>query len=164
MEIQKADLHDAWDIATIQVKTWQEAYVNIICDEYLENMSITKRFKYLQKDFLEEHTQHLYVIKEAKKTVGFCAFDTLSEDEGELSALYFLPEYWGQGYSKFAMTYVCQILCKQGCTKLSLWVLEANARARRFYEKCGFVYDGMNKIVQLGTPVTQLHYSKLLRD
>ena len=37
-----------------------------------------------------------------------------------------------------------------------LWVLKGNGRAIRFYEKCGFRFDGAEKTQTIGSPVTEL--------
>ena len=46
-----------------------------------------------------------------------------------------------------------------------LWVQDANTRARRFYEKGGWVADGALKTEDVwGTPVHQLRYRIALTD
>lgn len=52
-------------------------------------------------------------------------------------------EFWGRGYGTEAV----QIILRYAFTELNLWrvslsVLAANPRARRAYEKCGFVVEG----------------------
>ena len=44
---------------------------------------------------------------------------------------------------------------------VTLWVLEANTRARRFYEKAGFAPDGTSKPADLfGVMLPKLRYRK----
>ncbi|WP_411955956.1 hypothetical protein [Clostridium estertheticum] len=33
---------------------------------------------------------------------------------------------------------------------MTLWVLEDNARARKFYERMGFIHDGATRIINVG--------------
>lgn len=39
-----------------------------------------------------------------------------------------------------------------------LWVLEENLRARKFYEKAGFEYEGSKEVINLGKEFFQLKY------
>lgn len=43
-----------------------------------------------------------------------------------------------------------------GYAHIFLWVLRENSRAIRFYEKNGFRFDGTQRDILLGTPVTEL--------
>jgi hypothetical protein len=44
-----------------------------------------------------------------------------------------------------------------------LWVLESNARARRFYARAGFTADGSAKQEDIaGSPVTEVRYRRPL--
>ena len=43
-----------------------------------------------------------------------------------------------------------------------LWVLEANSRARRFYEKCGFTFDGTQKEINIDKPLVEMRYNRSL--
>lgn len=40
-------------------------------------------------------------------------------------------------------------LGRKGYSSVSLWVLEENQRARRFYEKAGFDLDGASKSIEI---------------
>jgi RimJ/RimL family protein N-acetyltransferase len=43
------------------------------------------------------------------------------------------------------MDYALSETKRLGYKSVILWVFQANIRARRFYEKCGFVFDGTVK-------------------
>ena len=49
-----------------------------------------------------------------------------------------------------------------GYQEIMLWVLEDNKRAIAFYEKTGFVFDGEEKVIDLGKAVKEkrMIYSK----
>jgi ribosomal protein S18 acetylase RimI-like enzyme len=51
-------------------------------------------------------------------------------------------------------------LRSRGYSKISLWVLEENMNARRFYEKSGFVHDGTVKEINIGKPLNEYRYVK----
>lgn len=42
-----------------------------------------------------------------------------------------------------------------GYQEIILWVLEDNKRAIAFYEKMGFVFDGQEKVINLGKAVRE---------
>lgn len=64
------------------------------------------------------------------------------EDEGELYAIYALPEAWGSGSGPALLRAVLEGLREDGFATAILWVLEDNPRARRFYEREGWSLDG----------------------
>ena len=67
------------------------------------------------------------------------------EGFGEVVAIYALASYWGRQVGKPLMDRAVEELRAQGFPNIMLWAFEANARARRFYEKYGFVFDGTYK-------------------
>lgn len=71
----------------------------------------------------------LWVAEDDDRPIGFVAFDA-----DEVHALYVLPERWRCG--------VGDRLLALAATAWRLWVLEANLRARRFYERRGWWQDG----------------------
>jgi ribosomal protein S18 acetylase RimI-like enzyme len=55
-------------------------------------------------------------------------------------------------------------LVARGVDGVSLWVLEANTPARRFYERIGFAADGTVKVFDAGgTPLSEVRYVQRLR-
>ena len=56
----------------------------------------------------------------------------------------------GKGYGKFLIEMAVGELKKLGFKKILLWVLEENHRARKFYEKCGFVQTGESRNDNIG--------------
>lgn len=81
---------------------------------------------------------------------------------GELVSLYGHPEHWGQGFGSAVMEEVLRKLRDTGYPGCFLYVLRENDRARRFYEKHGFAWDGHSLEVALPpeTVLTDLRYCK----
>ena len=64
---------------------------------------------------------------------------------GELSALYVVPEEWGSGVAAALHDQALASMRELGATEATLWVVEGNTRARRFYEREGWSADGETK-------------------
>jgi GNAT superfamily N-acetyltransferase len=68
----------------------------------------------------------------------------------ELQALYVVPESWGTGVANRLTDAALTSMREAGATEATLWVVEANARARRFYEREGWQPTGETRDSQLG--------------
>jgi GNAT superfamily N-acetyltransferase len=70
----------------------------------------------------------------------------------ELRNLYVAPSEWGSGVARELMRVGLEWLAAGGVDEAVLWVGEANARARRFYEREGWTADGETRESPLGPP------------
>jgi len=61
----------------------------------------------------------------------------------EIVALHSLPESWGTGLGKAMLETALQQI---GERPVFLWAFAQNVRARRFYEKNGFYWDGSERV------------------
>jgi ribosomal protein S18 acetylase RimI-like enzyme len=80
--------------------------------------------------------------------------------EGEVYAIYADPPYWRTGVGHALMAAGVAALAEAGRGPIRLWVLDANDRARRFYERYGFVLDG----ARAGYPVVRPDGTTVLLD
>jgi ribosomal protein S18 acetylase RimI-like enzyme len=81
-------------------------------------------------------------------------------ETGELYAIYLRPEAISRGIGRALMDSVTDRLHGQGFSRVVLWVLTDNARARRFYEKAGFAPDGTTNILTALGDVQELRYAR----
>ena len=63
----------------------------------------------------------------------------------ELVCIHSLPQKWGRGYGSMMMEHLLQQMRAAGYGRAALWVFEQNGRARRFYEKNGFLLASERK-------------------
>ena len=75
----------------------------------------------------------------------------------ELRDLYVVPDAWGTGAAGALMKAALDAIRADGAAEATLWVGEANARARRFYEREGWESTGETRASQLGPPELQYH-------
>ena len=69
----------------------------------------------------------------------------LIEPTYEIIGLYLSPKYIGLGIGKQTMEWIKAEIHTRGYRQISLWVLQENNRAIRFYERSGFIADGTTK-------------------
>ena len=149
IEIRKAVLSDAADIAAILCDSWRSAYKDIIMPEELErNTNLEARTKMFER--MMSSVVGYYTIAIMNGTpCGVVSYnksrDADLSDYAEVIAIYALETYWGSGIGKLMMDYALAELKRLGFERVMLWTFEANARARWFYEKRGFAADGAVK-------------------
>jgi GNAT superfamily N-acetyltransferase len=113
----------------------------------------------------ECETHRLTVAVDGATLVGFSYLGP-SEQDGvaELYAIHAGPAYVGRGVGRALMLDALPALARLG-DRAVLWVLEANGRARRFYEHGGWVADGVRRTEAIGgEPVAQLRYGRSFED
>ena len=164
--IRKATIQDANDIAVIVTSSWKAAYKDIISPKVMqERTDVDKRTESFSK-IISNGIQNVYIILDDEKPCGFCTSDKYREEDlsnaYEIIAMYFLTKYWGIGFAKQTMDFVLEDIKKSGYQKVCLWTFEDNLRARRFYEKCGFEFDGTKKESDLGENLFYVRYYKAL--
>ena len=65
-----------------------------------------------------------------------------------LEGLYVTPEHWGTGLAGELHDRALSVVRELGSELCHLWVLEDNARARRFYERRGWRENGTTRVVE----------------
>lgn len=109
----------------------------------------------------ERETNRLTVAVDGGTLAGFTYLGP-SEQDGvaELYAIHADPAYVGTGVGLLLMRDALPALALIG-DRAVLWVLEANARARRFYERGGWAADGATRTGAVGgQDVPQLRYGR----
>lgn len=64
-------------------------------------------------------------------------------------AIYLDQAHWGKGMGRELLNDSVSLLASKGYDSITLWVLEENLHARKFYERAGFGYDGTSKNIKL---------------
>ena len=160
-EIRRAVIDDAASLANIIVESWKSAYSSII--------PATEMVKFLDKQRRQQQFEKFIQDGEII-LIGIChgvpcglVFANKDNDEqleecGSIYSIYFLEEYWGKGLAAKLMDKVISILKDEGCRRILLWVYEENERARGFYERYGFIFDGAKKHSQFSNKPIELRY------
>lgn len=149
--IRRADFKDARPLAEMHVASWQAAYHDLLPSAFLASLSIDRRTAGWE-GWLVEDSRQVFVAEEAGRVVGYVAFgptrdaDLAAAEAGEVYGIYVHPDLWNRAYGTRLMNHALAGLLNDGFSLATLWVLEGNQRAIRFYERCGFHADGATKL------------------
>lgn len=136
MLIRPATTSDIADVARVHVAAWDAAK---------EGLDLTTRRTLEDREdlwarFLDAGRGALWLAEAEGGVVGFCAIGPSRDEdragESEIYTLYVDPHRWGRGIGSALMS---QAPLDE---VVSLWVSEANHRARSFYAHHGFLPDG----------------------
>lgn len=167
--IRQATTADARAIAKVHVYSWQWAYRGLIPDSYLDRLSIDSRAEGHTQRLATETEGRTWVAEQERRIAGFATTGPSRDLDappgtGEIGAIYLRREAASQGIGRELFAHAIQDLRQRGYQQATLWVLDSNARAHRFYEKAGWVADGTTKTEERsGALLREVRYRASLR-
>ena len=151
VSIRRATEQDAGAIAKVHVAGWQWAYRGQMPDSFLDALSVERRREAWTKALSTPETAtRVWLAAHDGRVVGFVTTGP-PQDAGhppstaELQAIYLVRDAVGTGVGRALLARAVEDLRERGFRSAYLWVLETNARARRFYEAAGWMADGATK-------------------
>jgi ribosomal protein S18 acetylase RimI-like enzyme len=163
--IRPALIPDALAIAKVHIAAWQAAYAGIFPEDFLKSLSLEQREAQWVSN-LNGATSATAVAEREGHVLGFVSFGPARDDDcdsslvAEIVAIYVAPDAWGTGIGSQLFEFAMKSLAERSFETVTLWVLEDNAQARRFYERRGFALDGRISQNTLGPPLTVLRYRR----
>lgn len=87
-----------------------------------------------------EHGRHCFTVRTDGQILGVVLAGPDPDDRtlGHLARLYVGPDQWGRGIGNVLYRTAVEDLRASGFDTATLWVLEGNHRARRWYERLGW--------------------------
>ena len=174
--VRLAEPDDAAGIADIHVRSWRATYRGLVPDAILDGLSVDRRTTGWQQT-LERQARDLaeapvvapertWVVETAERVVGFAGSGPGRAESapppagsGEVYAIYVAPEWLGLGYGRTLFHHAVSDLRTRAFDPIVVWVFEANATARRFYEAAGFRPDGARFTIDFdGFPIDEIRY------
>jgi GNAT superfamily N-acetyltransferase len=170
MSIRSAVEDDAYAIARVQILAWRQAYAGLMPQSFLDRMDSVRRVTSWRRALGAPAAGITDVVLDpAGEIIGFFVYGPSRDADatvgtGELVAINLLPSHWRQGLGRSMMGRLLAVAAERRWQALTLWVLEANMQARRFYEAHGFEADGASQVdVRLtGAPLHLLRYRRRL--
>jgi RimJ/RimL family protein N-acetyltransferase len=176
ISVRPATVDDSDQIARAHIRTWQAAYAHVLPAAYLASFD-PPVWAERRRRLIAEQTppDGCYVAEVDDAIVGHATVGRFRDgdgvrdpDVGEILAIYVVPEQWSAGVGPALLRAGMDHLVRHGLSEIRLWVIADNPRARRFYERFGFVADGGSRLVPVGAdypdarPVEHIRYT--LRD
>jgi GNAT superfamily N-acetyltransferase len=165
--VRRAVPEDAEAIAALHIQSWQIAYRGQLPDQYLDQLGeqLSQRSEFWRAQISTPPTSNneIWVVDTETRVDAFAAIGPAREADpnvtGEFYAIYVDPNRWGHSLGRTLFTHATGRLRALGYSMAILWVLESNARARRFYEIAGWSLDGGSKLESLpGFELRELSY------
>ncbi|WP_406386155.1 GNAT family N-acetyltransferase [Streptomyces sp. NBC_01618] len=146
MQIRQAWPDDASEVAGVYVRSWQVAFAGLVPQHYLDAMDPSREESEWKTRIAKTRwpSSGVLVAETEAGIVGFASFGPSQDTPviAEISTLYAMPEVWGTGIGRQLMLATLAAFGQADYTQATLWVLEDNERARRFYEAAGWGADG----------------------
>ena len=155
--VRRATSDDARAIAAVHVQAWRWAYRGLLPSSVLARMSDAPREATWRETIVAdgEERASVWVAELSGRVLGFVATGSPQQagyapDTAEVYAIYQLPEVAKTGVARRMLVRALDELRARGFRCAILWVLESNARARDFYERGGWCFDGGARTDALG--------------
>ncbi len=170
-EIRAGGREDAAAIADVHIESWRAGYAGLVPDVVFAADDFESSQTEMWSAWRFHPGQRVSVCTSADddRIIGFAAYGperVISGDitgRGELYAIYFLPDVWGDGSATALLEHVEHRLSADGYVQATLWVLENNPRAQAFYERQGWSPTGRRADYEAhGVPLPEIQYGKEL--
>lgn len=158
---REATVADCRAVAEAHVRSWQESFAGIVPQSFLDNMSVEKRAQAFERGFAAAGYKMCVAESPSRGVVGFADFgeprESVAAYEGELYAIYLLPEFQRRGIGGRLFRLGVEHLTSRGKRSMYLLALEVSPY-RSFYEKMGGQIIGSKQIEIEGVMHNELIY------
>ena len=150
MILRRATDADAAAVGRIHVESWNVAYRGIMPDDVIAKTDLAYRTQFWAQR-LADPDWPVFVIEEGGECVAFCQMIASRDPDddpnqiGHVTSLHVLPHLRSKGHGRLLVNRVLDEFRERGFVAVTLWVLEENRAARRFYERYGFRQDAATR-------------------
>ena len=159
--VRKARRTEIPALAKIQCAAWKAAFADIITSATMEKYTNEEKCAQMLERVFDSGIGHMYIAGIDNKACGELFWKPLDERNAEIVALHTLKRVWGTGVGRVLMDKALSDMIENGFFTASLWVFKENIRARKFYEKCGFILTGQERISGYDRAV-EVEYRRIL--
>jgi len=168
IEVCLATIGDAPALGATHAASWRVVYASLGQD-FLASIDDGERAALFEKIIGDTATHGPVFVAVAEGAVAGFVNARPSRDQeaprgtGEVVSIYTRPQAWGTGAGRALMERAVDELTAMGFTEATLWVMDTNVRARRFYEIAGWSTDGGEKDELFrGAPIHEVRYRRSL--
>ena len=138
MQVRVAEFEDMKQSGHIMAVSFRAAFADFVTAQTMEACAQEGSCIDMLEGIFREGKVH-FLIGEDGGMLAWKSVDTAAE----IIAIHSMPETWGSGLGSAMLT---EALKQIGNRPVFLWAFKENRRARRFYEKHGFSWDGTERI------------------
>lgn len=167
LTLRRARPRDAHAIAAVHVGSWQVAYRGLVPERFLDALDVDERASSYRFSARGPDEPVVWIAAHGADVVGLVAVGRCRDEDGigagEVWALYVAPSNWRSGIGSRLLAKGEELLVHRGFADATIWVIERNTRARRFYEIAGWRCDGRVQTIEVGgRDITEVRYHKTL--
>ncbi|MCU1394778.1 MAG: GCN5-related N-acetyltransferase [Ilumatobacteraceae bacterium] len=151
LAVRPASLGDADALCDAHVGGWRDGYRDIFDDSYLDapEFESSRREMWRSGRWLDQPGQRTFAGLVDDRVLGYSMIGAERTDgvpndsgRGEIRSFYLQQTAWGTGLAGLLMDASLEWLRETGFTEATLWVLRDNPRARAFYARTGWAWNG----------------------
>jgi ribosomal protein S18 acetylase RimI-like enzyme len=158
--LRPAQAEDAAAIGRTHVQAWQESYPGMVPAERIAALDPVERAGVWERAIVAG--RHVTLVEDALGIAGLALCGATQSPEldcdGEIQALYLLRRVQRQGLGRALMADMARAMLAKGMRSASLWVLDANLPARRFYSALGGRILQHRTELEQGAPLEETAY------
>jgi RimJ/RimL family protein N-acetyltransferase len=172
---------DEYRLAEVHLAAWKSAYAGLMPADFLAGLSVEAGIERWRRSLAEPTSGVTILVADVPTAARQPAVDTRDElagiatigpsrdddadpNTGELWAINLHPAYWRRGIGTVLLAAAVDHLAAAGWRRATLWVLDGNLAARRFYERHGWAPDGCVKDDERpGFTLHELRYARTLQ-
>ena len=145
ISVHEAKYEDMALAASIMVTSFRTAFADFVSPDTMDACTNPDNCRAMLEHIYQEGKMHFLMGGDQ----GFLCWQE-TEECAEIVAIHSLPVSWGTGLGHVMLT---EALKQIGDRSVYLWAFKENTRARRFYEKHGFHWDGSERVSEFdGAP------------
>lgn len=163
LTIRSAEPEDAAKIANVQIKTWRATYAEIIPKDYIASFTGQPRAIMWARIIERLSDDEVVMVSETENrdVVGYISGGPIRSvvpgHAAEISSLYVLPGFQGEGHGRRLFMAASNRLADSGLEGLAVWVLKDNP-ATGFYKRLGGTVVSSRTVHEAGIDFDELAY------
>ncbi|TMK62389.1 MAG: GNAT family N-acetyltransferase [Actinobacteria bacterium] len=148
--VRDARAEDAEAFVRAYEVAWDAMAGPLVGKTLAELASLESRLESFRSGLDQSSDDARILVAERDAAIVGIATSVRDGESCELRSLYVVPGAWGTGVARRLSEAALDAMRDHGAAEAVLWVLEANGRARRFYEREGWTLTGETRVSPLG--------------